>query len=89
MGLLRYQPQKSKYKENMIRITVDSEINKEELYRKLCNSGYKTETLVTKTGEISSRGYILDVFPVNEENAVRIEFWGDTIESIRYFSLII
>lgn len=87
MGLLRYLPQKSKYKENMIRITVDSEINKEELYRKLCNGGYKTETLVTKTGEISSRGYILDVFPVNEENAIRIEFWGDTIESIRYFDI--
>lgn len=87
MGLLRYLPQKSKYKENMIRITVDSEVNKEELYRKLCNSGYKTETLVNKTGEISSRGYILDVFPVNEENAVRIEFWGDTIESIRYFDI--
>ncbi len=87
MGLLRYLPQKSKYKENMIRITVDSEVNKEELYRKLCNSGYKTETLVTKTGEISSRGYILDVFPINEENAVRIEFWGDTIESIRYFDI--
>lgn len=87
MGLLRYLPQKSKYKENMIRITVDSEVNKEELYRKLCNSGYKTETLVTKTGEISSRGYILDVFPVNEENAIRIEFWGDTIESIRYFDI--
>lgn len=87
MGLLRYLPQKSKYKENMIRITVDSEVNKEELYRKLCNSGYKRETLVTKTGEISSRGYILDVFPVNEENAIRIEFWGDTIESIRYFDI--
>lgn len=87
MGLLRYLPQKSKYQENMIHITVDSEVNKEELYRKLCNSGYKMETLVTKTGEISSRGYILDVFPVNEENAVRIEFWGDTIESIRYFDI--
>lgn len=87
MGLLRYLPQKQKYQENMIHITVDSEVNKEELYRRLCNSGYKPETLVTKTGEISSRGYILDVFPVNEENAVRIEFWGDVIESIRYFDI--
>ena len=87
MGLLRYLPQKQKYQENMIHITIDGEVNKEELYRKLCNSGYRPETLVTKTGEISSRGYILDVFPINEENAVRIEFWGDTIESIRYFDI--
>ena len=87
MGLLRYLPEKSKYKENMIHLTVNSEIDKGKLYRKLCNSGYITESLVTKTGEISSRGYILDIFPINEENAVRIEFWGDTIESIRYFDI--
>lgn len=87
MGLLRYLPGKSKYKENMIHLTVNSEIDKDKLYRKLCNSGYITESLVTKTGEISSRGYILDIFPINEENAVRIEFWGDTIESIRYFDI--
>lgn len=87
MGLLRYLPQKSKYEDNIIHITINSDVNKEELYRKLCNSGYKIETLVTKTGEISSRGYILDIFPVNEENAIRIEFWGDTIESIRYFDI--
>lgn len=87
MGLLRYLPQKTKYKDFIIHLSVNGEIDKNKLYRKLCNSGYKTETLVTKTGEVSNRGYILDIFPVNEENAVRIEFWGDTIESIRYFDV--
>ena len=40
----------------------NDEINKNELYRKLCGMGYKTQSLVTKTGEISNRGYILDIF---------------------------
>ena len=87
MGLLRFMPDKSKYLDNVINLKVNSDINKDKLYRKLCNSGYKPETLVTKTGEISNRGYILDIFPINEENAVRIEFWGDTIESIRLFDV--
>lgn len=87
MGLLRYLPLKSKYEDNIIQLSVNSEIDKDKLYRKLCNAGYITETLVTKTGEISNRGYILDIFPINEDNAVRIEFWGDMIESIRYFDV--
>ena len=87
MGLLRFLPNKAKYIENMIKLTVNTDINKDNLYRKLCNCGYVPETLVTKTGEISNRGYILDIFPINEENAVRIEFWGDTIESIRLFDV--
>ena len=87
MGLLRFLPSKSKYLENIVNISVGDETNKNMLYKKLCNCGYKNETLVTKTGEISNRGYILDVFPVGEENAIRIEFWGDEIESIRYFDV--
>ena len=87
MGLLRFLPDKAKYIENMINLIVNTDINKDNLYRKLCNCGYVPETLVTKTGEISNRGYILDIFPINEENAVRIEFWGDTIESIRLFDV--
>jgi len=87
MGLLRYLPTKEKYQESTISISVGKDINKDNLYRSLCRNGYKRETLVTKTGEISNRGYILDIFPINEENAVRIEFWGDTVESIRYFDV--
>ena len=38
-------------------------------------------------GEISNRGYILDIFPVGEENGIRIEFWGDVVDSIRKFDV--
>ena len=49
--------------------------------------GYEKETLVTKPGEFGLRGFILDIFPLNEENPIRIEFFGDTIESIRCFEV--
>ena len=47
--------------------------------------GYNRDTIVTNTGEYAVRGYILDMFPVNEQNPIRIEFFDDEIESIRSF----
>ena len=87
MGFLRYLPTKGKYINSIVNLKVNDEINKDELYRNLCRNGYKVETLVSKTGEISSRGFVIDIFPINEDNAIRIEFFGDMIESIRYFDV--
>ena len=87
MGLLRFLPLKSIWQSSLIKLEKGIDINKEDLYKKLCSNGYNNETLVTKTGEISNRGYILDIFPINEDNAIRIEFFGDSIESIRYFDV--
>ena len=87
MGYLRFLPLSSTWKNKVVNLKVGEEINKDELFSLLCSTGYERETLVTKTGEISSRGYILDVFPIGYENAIRIEFFGDVIESIRYFNI--
>ena len=87
MGLLRFLPTLDNYKNSLINIEKNMDIDKDELYKKLCINGYNTSSLVTKTGEISNRGDILDIFPVNEDNAIRIEFFGDAIESIRYFDV--
>ncbi|GAH05254.1 unnamed protein product, partial [marine sediment metagenome] len=43
--------------------------------------------IVEKKGEFSSRGGIVDFFPVTSENPLRLELFGDQIESIRYFNL--
>ncbi len=87
MGLLRFLPTKEIWNKNIINLKVNSEISKDKLYRDLIKNGYINDTLVTKTGDIATRGYILDIFPINEENAIRIEFFGDMIESIRYFDV--
>lgn len=53
----------------------------------LATIGYKREDLVSNKGEFALRGDILDIFPLTEENPVRIEFFGDDIESIHAFDI--
>ena len=86
MGILRYLPSKKIWKKSSLKITKGDNVNKDELVSKLLSLGYKSETMVTNTGEFASRGFILDIYPNNEEKGVRLEFWGDEIESIRYFN---
>ncbi len=59
-----------------------------ELLREyLHETGYKEDDPVTDPGEFSLRGGILDIFPPHLENPVRIEFFGDQIESMRLFDV--
>lgn len=47
--------------------------------------GYRVENLVDEPGTISRRGGLVDIFPPTNEMPVRIEFWGNTIDSMRLF----
>ena len=84
-GYLRYLPSKDVYINNILNLKVNDDIDPLVLTEKLYNIGYKRETLVTKTGEVGVRGFIIDIFPVSSIHPIRIEFFGDTIESIREF----
>jgi transcription-repair coupling factor (superfamily II helicase) len=57
----------------------------EDLVVRLVEIGYARADLVEKRGDVAVRGGILDVFPPTEEHPLRIEFFGDTVEEIRYF----
>jgi transcription-repair coupling factor (superfamily II helicase) len=59
----------------------------EHLDEELVMAGYERVDLVERRGQIASRGAIVDVFPPTWDHPVRIELWGDTIESIRLFSV--
>ena len=87
MGYLRYLPTKELWNKSIIDIKKNEDINKEQLYKKLVSIGYEPDSLVNKTGEVASRGYIIDLYPINTDYPIRIEFWGDTIDSIRYFDI--
>lgn len=87
MGYLRYLPIPSKYKDSYINISINDEISIGDLTKKTHKMGYKRESLVNKTGEVAYRGYVIDIFPINYSNPVRIEFWGDKIERISAFNL--
>ena len=65
----------------------DGELNQEETLKKLVEFGYKRVDAVDVQGTFSLRGDILDVFPVSSENPVRIDFFGDTVESIKNFDV--
>ncbi len=60
-------------------------IDMEELVLRLVVSAYERVESVERKGQFAVRGGILDVFPVDSENAVRMEFFGDEIDSIRWF----
>ena len=87
MGLLRYLPDKNLYKSKIVNLGVNDDVNRDELINSFFELGYDKVPLVTKTGEMAVRGYVVDIFPIGFDNPVRIEFWGDTIDSIKYFDL--
>jgi transcription-repair coupling factor (superfamily II helicase) len=59
----------------------------EDAQRRLYRLGYRRADVVAAAGEYAVRGGILDVFPATADAPVRIEFFGDEIESIRSFDL--
>ncbi|WP_181788381.1 transcription-repair coupling factor, partial [Streptomyces phytophilus] len=59
----------------------------EETVQALGAAAYSRVELVEKRGEFAVRGGILDVFPPTEEHPLRVEFWGDDIEEVRYFKV--
>ncbi|MEV6795002.1 transcription-repair coupling factor [Streptomyces sp. NPDC051320] len=58
-----------------------------EVTEALAAAAYARVELVEKRGEFAVRGGILDVFPPTEEHPLRLEFWGDEVEEIRYFKV--
>ncbi|SHN46355.1 transcription-repair coupling factor [Cryptosporangium aurantiacum] len=59
----------------------------EDVVERLVGIAYARVDLVEKRGEFAVRGGILDVFPPTEEHPVRVEFWGDEVEEVRYFAV--
>ena len=87
MGMLRYLPSRSNYKKNIINLKVGNDYDIKDLKDKLIEIGYTRETIVTKTGEVAIRGFVVDIFPLDSDKPIRLEFFGDTIESIREFDI--
>ena len=73
------------YKENIIEFKKDEKIDYSNIAKKLIELGYKRTTNVSDIGEFALRGDILDIYGL-DYNPVRIEFFADVIEDIRYFS---
>jgi transcription-repair coupling factor (superfamily II helicase) len=62
------------------------ETNRDGLVQKLVSGGYTRAAIVEEPGDFCVRGGILDLFSPLQEDPLRIEFFGDTVESIRHFA---
>ncbi len=84
-GFLRYLPSKDDAKSLEFNLCLGNKLKRDEILSILEKYGYVRESLVTTTGEYAVRGYIVDLFAIDEEHPIRIEFFGDDVDSIRYF----
>ncbi len=71
-----------------VQVHQGADVSMDDLVRRLAGAAYTRTDLVDKRGQFAVRGGILDVFPPTEEHPVRLEFWGDTVEEIRYFKVV-
>ena len=58
-----------------------------EIKEKLVKAGYEKVNKIDQTLQFASRGDILDIYPVSQDKPIRIEFFGDEVESIHYFDI--
>jgi transcription-repair coupling factor (superfamily II helicase) len=64
------------------------EVDRDILLKKLEASGYQRTSLVEERGDYSLRGGVIDIFPPFYSRPLRLEFWGDLVESIRFFDTL-
>ena len=78
----------ARFREHIIAISESMRMEPSELMSRLTAAGYERVQLVESRGQCALRGGILDVYPVGEANALRIEFFDDEIDSIRSFDVM-
>ncbi len=76
------------YVDRMVRLNVGEEFDRDTLLRKLVEIQYVRNDLAGSRGTFRVRGDTLEVFPVYEEHAVRVEFFGDEIEAISTMNVV-
>ena len=81
-------PPPAQFAQRSIEIEVNKDYPFEKLIQKLLTINFIKKDFVEEYGDFAVRGGIFDVFPFVGENPIRIEFWGDTVESIREFEVL-
>ncbi|MFZ3122859.1 MAG: transcription-repair coupling factor [Thermodesulfovibrionales bacterium] len=77
----------SELKSSVLILKPHLEISRDVLEQKLVYLGYKQVPIVVEHGEFSRRGWLFDIFPSTGENPLRVEFFGDVIETIKMFDV--
>lgn len=84
-GAMQLVPTPTKLRDSTRRIAVGDEVDPEDVRRWLAEAGFAATTAVQLPGEFATRGGLLDIYSADQPQPVRIEWFGDEIESIRRF----
>lgn len=87
-ALMAHQMPLCEWENHVIHIDEDTLVEESAIARKLVEMGYEKNYQVEAPGQFSIRGGIIDIFDLTQENPVRIELWGDEVESIRSFDIL-
>ena len=72
---------------SIIKIQQGLNLHMQELMNQLIRFGFLRSDLVERRGDFAVRGGILDIFPADQDHPIRIDFFGDEIEELSYFSI--
>ena len=84
-GFLKFVPTSKTLEKLVIKLDVNKEINRSTFEELLDKFGYNKTSIVSSSGEYSIRGFVIDLFPYNMDNPIRIELFGNTVEKIKSF----
>ncbi|OZM55841.1 transcription-repair coupling factor [Lottiidibacillus patelloidae] len=84
-GFRRILPPKAMWKSSQISLLLGEEIDLDHFLGMMLGMGFERTSMVTTPGQFSIRGGIIDIYPLTEENPVRIELFDTDIDSLRYF----
>ena len=85
-ALFRPLPRPQDFKQLVVDVRVGEDHPPETLAERLMTVGYRRTDLVTEPGELATRGGVFDLFSPGQTAPVRLDLFGDTVESIRQFS---
>jgi transcription-repair coupling factor (superfamily II helicase) len=87
--ILRAQKTQSFFQDNTLYLEKEMVFNLSNLLRKLDEMGYEKVLKIRDPGEFSQIGGIVDIFPINTKNAVRLDFLGNKIENIEILGIVV
>ncbi len=81
-------PSPAQFNDSLLKLESRKEFSFDGLLQQLTTLRFEKKDFVEECGDYAVRGGILDVFPFTGDHPLRLEFWGDTIESIREFDVL-
>ena len=87
--ILEARRTQSFFEDNTLYLEKNKDLKFSQFLRKLDEMGYEKVQTISEPGEFSRRGGIIDVFPINVNHALRVEFFGNQIENIEKLPITI